>query len=193
MKKVSANHISATVIKGINDVASALNGLSWKGIDEKTGEKILKMVAAPLIDEMKARAPIKEGKLRESITVWSGKRRPYRVYVGPNYRWWGLRKGGRGVRFGKGGSIAHIIEYGTVNRVMQKGLRAGGITDVTMQKFKGPPQFAPYKGKSTGVVAARPFIRPALAATKKEIEYNLQTKVVENIITVATKLNLSIK
>lgn len=175
------SNIKAMILKDFGDVKLALESMAGEGLVRKDVDNVLKESAQPLIDAMKAKVPVDTGRLRESITVWSAKRRPYRVYVGPSYKIY------------DGGRIAHILEYGTVERVMKKGLRAGGITQTTMQKFEGPPIFAPYKGKKTGVVMARPFIRPAVDAVGDIVSERLKNNVLELVTLKARKLGFEVK
>lgn len=174
-------NIKAMILKDFGDVKMALESMAGEGLVRADVDNVLKESAQPLIDAMKSKVPVDTGMLRQSISVWSAKRRPYRVYVGPSYKIF------------DGGRIAHIIEYGTVERVMKKGLRAGVITQTTMQKFAGPPIFAPYKGKRTGVVSARPFIRPAVASTSEEISNRLKQNVLELVTLKARKLGFEVK
>jgi 1,6-anhydro-N-acetylmuramate kinase len=76
---------------------------------------------------------------------------------------------------------------------MTKGLRQGGITQKTLQPFQGPPMFAPYKGKSTGVVAAQPFIRPAVEQTKDEVRAIAAHLLTNVVIKNAEKAGLTVK
>ena len=175
------NNIKSMVLKDFGDVKLALEAMAGNGLIRKDVEKVLTESAQPLINSMKAKVPVDTGRLRESITVWSAKRNPYRVYVGPSYRIY------------NGGRIAHILEYGTVERVMKKGLRAGNITQTTMQKFKGPPIFVPYKGKRLGAVVARPFIRPAVEETRSEVSEKLKVNVLDIVQQKAIKLGFEIK
>lgn len=180
-KKISVNSIRASIIKDFGEVKMALESLAGTGaITTKDINKVLMDAAQPLIADMKSRAPKDTGRLANSITVWSAKRRPYRVYVGPSYKLWA------------GGRIAHIIEYGTVERFMKKGLRAGGITQSTMEPFKGKPEWVPYKGKSTGVVPARPFIRPAVEATQTQVIERLRNNMLVVIANKAKKAGLKV-
>jgi HK97 gp10 family phage protein len=171
------------VIKDFGEVKLALEAMAGSGGFVKSDvDVILKKAAKPMIEAMKAKAPEKTGRLKDSITVWSAKKRPYRVYVGPSYKLWN-----------GGGRIAHIIEFGTVSRTMLKGLRAGGITQSTMQPFAGPPMFAPYKGKKLGAVAARPFIRPAVEATSNQVIENIKIAMMPYLLKQALQKGLVVK
>ena len=179
-KRIPINNIKTMVLKDFGDVKLALEAMAGKGFVKRDIDTILINAAQPLIDEMKARVPVDTGRLRNSITVWSAKKNPYRVYVGPSYK------------LGGGGRVAHILEYGTVERVMAKGLRAGGITQSTMQVFQGPRKFAPYKGKRLGAVVARPFIRPAVEAVNDVVVRNLQQNILANLAMRAEKLGFKV-
>lgn len=72
----------------------------------------------------------------------------------------------------KGWQLLHLIEYGSVARYMKKGLRAGGITQKTMQPYKlpkAPATFKPYKGKYTGVMPAKRFMLNTIAETEGQV------------------------
>lgn len=97
------------------------------------------------------------GDINIVINAIRSKKTKNRVIVGPD------RKASRGWQ------LSHILEYGTVERYMKKGLRAGNITQKTMRPFQGPNYFRPYAGKYTGVMPARSFIRTAVDRSQPDV------------------------
>lgn len=162
-KRVSINNIRAAIIKDFGEVKMALNAMNVLRDDEI--KKLLTQAAQPLINEMRTRAPKDKGALARSIDVWNARKTPYRVWVGPSYK------------LGQGGRHAHLVEYGTAERVMKKGLRAGNITQATMQVFRGPSYFRPFAGKRVGVMPAQPFIRNSVQATGDQVKQNIHNAV----------------
>jgi len=104
--------------------------------------------------EMAAKVAVDKGILKASIGVIKSKKSNYFFWVGPQYS-------NKSSAF-EGGNHAHLVEYGTKERYMKKGLLAGGFTRVSggTQKFKGKPEYAPYAGKYLGTMVSKPFIRP---------------------------------
>jgi hypothetical protein len=104
--------------------------------------------------EMAAKVAVDKGTLKASIGVVKSKKNNYFFWVGPQYS-------NKSSAF-EGGNHAHLVEYGTKERYMKKGLLAGGFTRVSggTQKFKGKPEYAPYAGKYLGTMVSKPFIRP---------------------------------
>ena len=158
-KRIALNNMRSAIIKDFGDVKMAMQAMNVLSDDEI--KKILTTAAQPLINEMKTRAPKNTGSLADSISVWNARKTPYRVWVGPSYK------------IGNGGRHAHLVEYGTVERVMKKGLRAGNITQGTMQVFKGPSYFRPFAGKSVGIMPAQPFIRNSVEAARSTVVQNI--------------------
>jgi HK97 gp10 family phage protein len=177
-KKISIKNMRQAVIQQAGEVAKALLN-TRDGLNAKQLQEMLTKAAQPLIDEMKKQAPKNTGALAQSITVWSSRKNPYRVWVGPSYK------------LGVGGRHAHLVEYGTAERVMKQGLRAGGITQSTMKPFAGPPKFAPYAGKRVGVMPAQPFIRTSVAMAKDVVVNNIQAAYLEYITAIARKNKLA--
>jgi len=104
--------------------------------------------------EMAAKVAVDKGTLKASIGVVKSKKNNYFFWVGPQYS-------NKSSAF-EGGNHAHLVEYGTKERYMKRGLLAGGFTRVSggTQKFKGKPEYAPYAGKYLGTMVSKPFIRP---------------------------------
>ena len=104
--------------------------------------------------EMAAKVAVDKGTLKASIGVVKSKKNNFFFWVGPQYS-------NKSSAF-EGGNHAHLVEYGTKERYMKKGLLAGGFTRSSggSQKFKGKPEYAPYAGKYLGTMVSKPFIRP---------------------------------
>lgn len=154
--------------KQFNSVAKSLRDIKIENGEILT---ILGQEAKPMISELKAQAPVDDGGLRDSITLWPSNKKPGRIWIGP----------------GIGGAHAHLVEYGTVSREMTKGLRAGGITQKTMQAFKGPSFFRPYKGKSTGVMPANNFIQRSLDNVKDRVSNGIVKSMTDYFIAQSKK------
>ena len=122
----------------------------------KEFERIVSKLADEILGEMYLNAPTKTGVLDASLAVMPSKKNIYFKWVGPRYA------NRRSDNKGEGGNHAHLVEYGTKERYMKKGLFAGGFTRESggAQKFKGYGKYAPYAGKYTGIMTAKPFIRP---------------------------------
>ena len=118
--------------------------------------------------EMQSRTPVAEGTLKASIGVVKSKKNNYFFWVGPQYS-------NKSSAF-EGGNHAHLVEFGTKERYMKKGLLAGGFTRVSggTQKFKGKPEYAPYAGKYLGTMVSKPFIRPTYDSMGASIIENLK-------------------
>jgi hypothetical protein len=104
--------------------------------------------------EMVAKVAVDKGTLKASIGVVKSKKNNFFFWVGPQYS--------NKSSAIQGGNHAHLVEYGTKERYMKRGLLAGGFTRSSggSQKFKGKPEYAPYAGKYLGTMVSKPFIRP---------------------------------
>ena len=118
--------------------------------------------------EMAAKVAVDKGTLKASIGVVKSKKNNYFFWVGPQYS-------NKSSAF-EGGNHAHLVEYGTKERYMKKGLLAGGFTRVSggTQKFKGKPEYAPYAGKYLGTMVSKPFLRPTYDSLGASIMENLK-------------------
>lgn len=118
--------------------------------------------------EMAAKVAVNKGTLKASIGVVKSKKNNYFFWVGPQYS-------NKSSAF-EGGNHAHLVEYGTKERYMKKGLLAGGFTRVSggTQKFKGKPEYAPYAGKYLGTMVSKPFLRPTYDSLGASIIENLK-------------------
>ena len=122
----------------------------------KEFERIVSKLADEILGEMYLNAPTKTGVLDASLAVMPSKKNIYFKWVGPRYA------NRRSYNKGEGGNHAHLVEYGTKERYMKKGLLEGGFTRESggSQKFKGKYEHKPFAGKYTGIMTAKPFIRP---------------------------------
>ena len=118
--------------------------------------------------EMAAKVAVDKGTLKASIGVVKSKKNNFFFWVGPQYS-------NKSSAF-EGGNHAHLVEYGTKERYMKKGLLAGGFTRVSggTQKFKGKPEYAPYAGKYLGTMVSKPFLRPTYDSLGASIMENLK-------------------
>ena len=118
--------------------------------------------------EMAAKVAVDKGTLKASIGVVKSKKNNFFFWVGPQYS-------NKSSAF-QGGNHAHLVEYGTKERYMKKGLLAGGFTRVSggTQKFKGKPEYVPYAGKYLGTMVSKPFIRPTYDSMGATIIENLK-------------------
>jgi hypothetical protein len=128
---------------------------------DKTFESSLQEFAALAMNEankleveMASKVPVDKGALKASIGVSRSKKNNYFFWVGPQYS----NKSSAFV----GGNHAHLVEYGSKERYMKRGLLAGGFTRSSggTKKFEGKPEYAPYAGKYLGTMTAKPFVRP---------------------------------
>jgi hypothetical protein len=118
--------------------------------------------------EMAAKVAVDKGTLKASIGVVKSKKNNFFFWVGPQYS-------NKSSAF-EGGNHAHLVEYGTKERYMKKGLLAGGFTRSSggSQKFKGKPEYTPYAGKYLGTMVSKPFIRPTYDSMGATIIENLK-------------------
>lgn len=119
-------------------------------------QKIVSKLAAEIESELQYAAPEKTSTLRFSIKIFKSRKNRYFMWVGPEYT------NRRSYNKGEGGNHAHLVEYGTKERYMKKGLLAGGFTRESggTVTFKGKHKNIPYAGKYTGKMGAKPFMRP---------------------------------
>jgi len=118
--------------------------------------------------EMSSKVAVDKGALKASIGVVKSKKSNYFFWVGPQYS-------NKSSAF-QGGNHAHLVEYGTKERYMKKGLLAGGFTRSSggAEKFKGKPEHVPYAGKYLGTMVSKPFIRPTYDSMGATIIENLK-------------------
>lgn len=118
-------------------------------------QNIISKIAYVLAGEMQDQAPLKTGILRDSIGRFKSKKNIYFMWVGPTYT------NKRSYNKGFGGNHAHLVEYGTKERYMKKGLLPGGFTRESNgeKKFTGKSNSKPFAGKNVGAMTANPFIR----------------------------------
>lgn len=114
-------------------------------ITPEEAQKVLIQTTAPLRAQLQANVksilPDSE-RLASSFKTYRGRRgnSRYTVYTGPSYR------------KGDGGNLAHIFEYGTVERFHRVFSEDGKVKRV-----------------SVGMIKAKPFMRPAWENTKGSI------------------------
>lgn len=119
--------------------------------------KIINDLATEIESELDAAAPEKTGTLRFSIKKFRSRKNKYFMWVGPEYT------NKHSLNKGDGGNHAHLVEFGTKERYMKKGLFAGGYTRESQgaEKFKGKAIWKPFAGKYTGKMKTnKAFIRP---------------------------------
>jgi hypothetical protein len=104
--------------------------------------------------EMSSKVVVDKGTLKLSIGIVKSKKNNNFFWIGPQYS-------NKNSAF-EGGNHAHLVEFGTKERYMKKGLLAGGFTRSSggTKKFSGKHENIPYAGKFLGVMQAKPFIRP---------------------------------
>jgi len=108
----------------VGELMTKLNSIYLHVDDKDLRRKMQKAAAEPLIDDMYYRSPSKG--LADSIEIFEPPRGK-NTFVGPNYK--------------KGGELAYIFEYGTVDRYKKT-------------------------GQQTGMMDKKPFIRPAYNAAR---------------------------
>jgi hypothetical protein len=118
----------------IAEINRKLLKIQGRIVDKNQARAAQKKAAAPLIDEMYRRSPSKG--LADSIEIFEPSRGK-NTFVGPNYK--------------KGGQLAYIFEYGTVDRYKKT-------------------------GQHTGIMDKKPFIKPAYNATRIQVFSNLKNE-----------------
>ena len=116
----------------IREIHIALLKIQGRMEDKASARIVQKKAAAPLIEDMYRRAPSRG--LAESIEIFEPARGK-NTFVGPNYK--------------KGGELAYIFEYGTVDRYKKT-------------------------GQHTGMIDKKPYIKPAYNATRIQVFGNLK-------------------
>jgi len=153
-----------------NDIESRVLNLLDKTFENSLKEftSLANNEALKVETEMQTRVLVNEGTLKASIGVVKSKKNNFFFWVGPQYS-------NKHSAF-EGGNHGHLVEFGTKERYMKKGLLAGGFTRVSggTQKFKGKHENTPYAGKYTGIMTAKPFIRPTYDSLGASIIENLK-------------------
>lgn len=153
-----------------NDTAKKVTDLLNTTFENSTTEiaAMVKNEASKIEVEIKSRIAVDKGTLKASIGVVRSKKNNYFFWIGPQYS-------NRNSAF-EGGNHAHLVEYGSKQRYMKKGLLAGGFTRVSggAKKFTGSHKNIPYAGKSTGVMTSKPFLRPTYDNLGQTIIDNLK-------------------
>lgn len=115
-----------------------------------------KEVVALMQAQIKNNGSVDDGILLDSIRSFTSRKNPDTfIWIGPDYR----RFTGPG-----GGYHAHLVEYGTKERYMKRGLLPGGYTRSSggTKKFSGRNNYKPFAGKWLNKAEAKPFIRPVI-------------------------------
>lgn len=149
-----------------NNVLNLLNRTFENSLKELTN--LANNEALKVETEMQTRVAVNEGTLKASIGVVKSKKNNFFFWIGPQYS-------NKSTAF-QGGNHGHLVEFGTKERYMKKGLLAGGFTRVSggTQKFKGKFEHTPFAGKYTGIMTAKPFIRPTYDSLGTSIMENLK-------------------
>lgn len=93
----------------INIIIKKLNALQSKYSAEIKTKKVLRKAGKIVVDALKSNTPVDTGALKKSMEFLPLNKSRNSVFVGPNYR--------------KGGSHAHLVEYG---RIAVNGKRVEG-------------------------------------------------------------------
>lgn len=132
-------------MKGFEDIDKVLAALPGK-LGPQVLTKTLRKAAKPLVDEAKLKVPKASGELAKSIGVVAAKESGNYtgVHVGPR-------------RGNYGGHHAHLVEYGTAARKLDKPalVKIGGKTVAITH---------------TGTMPAQPFMRPAFDAKIGQVQ-----------------------
>lgn len=150
-------------IKEVDEMVKKLSDIEFKGDDIYD---VIRVASTPMVDAIRNSIPIHTGNLRRSIDFIERSRRKGKfknaatVIIGA--RTYGGFKG----------LHASVLEKGTNERKMTRGLRAGDITQKTMEHYKGPWFFKPFKGKSTGKIEGRLFMAKGFDATINQVWNN---------------------
>lgn len=90
----------AQIDNEINLIIKKLKALEYKYAEEIKTKRVLKKASKIVVDQLKDNTPVDTGVLRDSMEFLPLNKSKNSVFVGPNYR--------------KGGSHAHLVEYGHV-------------------------------------------------------------------------------
>lgn len=143
-------------MKGFEEIEKVLAALPDK-LGPQVLTRTLRKAAKPLTDEAKRLVPKRSGELAKSIGVVAAKDfgNYTGVYVGPR----------RGIY---GGHHAHLVEYGTAMRKLDKPtlIKIGGkLVTIT----------------HTGTMPAKPFMRPAYDSKIDEVQQEVKRVLQEEI------------
>lgn len=140
--RLSKNQLQNQIKNGLKSETRVLGSTDIL-LPQVAAQNALVVAAQPVPPQIKSnllKVVEKSERLLNSFKIYRGKRNPYKVYIGPDYR----RDGG--------GQLAHIIEYGTVQRE-RRSISADDTVKIV----------------STGMVAARPFMRPAWEQVREKV------------------------
>ncbi len=147
--RLSKSEIKQEIEKGMSPYMDALKSANTL-IQPTQAQDALSKAAQPVPNQIKAnllKVVDKSENLANSFKIYRGKKNTavYKIYIGPDYS-----KGG-------GGQLAHLIEYGTVQRERRSISEDGRVKIV-----------------STGMMPARPFMRPAWEQLKDKVTHDAQ-------------------
>jgi len=131
-----------------------------------SGEDLYKALATsvqPMINGIRNNIPVHTGNLRESVGLIERNKGKSK-----GKDWANIMIGAR-TYGGYKGYHASLLEKGTDERIMTKGLRAGDITQKTMQPFAGKWWMKPEAGKSTGKITGRRWMQKGFDEHKEEV------------------------
>lgn len=151
----------------------------------KSFQDIVLGEANAILQNMSSRVHVDQGTLKASLGIYKSKKNPLFNWVGPEYS--------NRYSIATGGNHAHLVEFGSKERYMKKGLLAGGFTRKSggAEKFKGKSEHVPYAGKSTGVMPTTgAFIRPTYDSMGASTLASLKNKVLIEVEKNGTKQGL---
>lgn len=183
--KAATNGKMYAKMQGVDAVIAGLQNVAPT---DKQKFEILSQLAVPLIDKIRSLLPFKTGRLYRSIQMFRSKRDTYgKIWIGPRYL------SGQHSDSNEAGNHAHLVEYGTQERVMKEGLIYGDTARSTYQKFKGPWYFKPYAGKSTGLVSGIHFMQVAFDSMKEYLFQKGSAMLAEAVALNAKKEGFQVK
>ena len=92
----------AQIDNEINLIVKKLKSLEFKYSAEIKTKRVLKKASRIVVDKLKDNTPVDTGELKKSMEFLPLNKSKSSVFVGPNYR--------------KGGSHAHLVEYGHLTK-----------------------------------------------------------------------------
>ena len=116
--------------------------------------KIAQKQADFIKSKMQDIVSVDKGDLKRSIDVVNSRKNNKFFWVGPQYS-------NRNSAF-VGGNHAHLVEFGSKERYMKKGLLPGSFTRGSggTKKFTGQNNYEPFAGKWLNKMPQKPFVRP---------------------------------
>lgn len=145
----------------LSDVCDAIQKIG----SVKSVHSVIEKAGQPMLGKIRSTAP--SASIAASFGFFKSRRHDGILWLGPKYS---NSKTGDHI---PPGNLTHIFERGTKERFQNKGLRAGGITRKSMEKFSGGSNLNPKAGKSTGKITATYFVERAFNSTKDQVEKSL--------------------